>query len=275
MFAGLLITIREGIEAFLIVGILLGYLTKMGQESLKRYVWGGTLVALALSTVLALAAQTLAVQFEGTNADVFEVVVALVAVVVLTWMVLWMQRQARTIRGELEHKVATAISRNQAYALAGLAFVSVLREGVETALFLSALIFTAGQQGLLLGALLGFLAALVIAYLVFRSAVRLNLRAFFVVTGLLLLFIAAGLVGHSVMGLQELNVLPGPIAPIWDTGWLISDDGLLGRLLHAFVGYEARPTLWQAVAYGLYLAVFGATFLRILNPTPAEGPDRT
>ncbi len=120
MLAALLIIIREGIEAFLIIGILLGYMTKMGKGDIKRYVWGGTLATLALSIVLALAAQTQAVQFEGTKADVFEVVVALVAVVVLTWMVLWMQRQAWTIRGEPEHEVATAISRNQVYALAGL-----------------------------------------------------------------------------------------------------------------------------------------------------------
>ncbi len=270
MLTGALITIREGVEAFLIVGILLGYLTRMGQGGLKRYVWVGALSALALSVLLALAFQALAVQFEGTGAEVFEVSVALAAVGVLTWMVLWMQRQARTIRGELEQKVAAAISRNQAYVLAGLAFISVLREGVETALFLSALLFTAGQRNLLLGALLGLPIALVIVYLVFHTTVRLDLRAFFVVTGVLLIFIAAGLVGHSVEGLQELGVLPGFEEPLWDTSGIISGDSLVGRLLHAFIGYEARPTLWQALAYGLYLAVFGATFLRGMKPGPAR-----
>jgi len=271
MLTGALITIREGTEAFLIVAILLGYLARMGQEEFKRYVWGGALVGLVLSAGLAMAFQALAVQFEGTGAEVFEVTVALAAVVVLTWMVLWMQRQARTIRSELEQKVATAVSRDQAYVLAGLAFISVLREGVETALFLSALLFTAGGQGLLLGAVLGLLIAFGIVYLVFRTALRLNLRTFFMVTGLLLIFIAAGLVGHSVQALQELGVLPGFTQALWDTGWLIGEDGLLGRLLHAFIGYEARPTLWQVLAYGLYLVGVGAAFLRGLTPGSTKG----
>ena len=266
MLIGALITIREGTEAFLIVGILLGYLTRVGQGYFKRYVWGGALAALALSILLALAFQMLAVQFEGVGAEMFEVVVALTAVGVLTWMVLWMQRQARTIRSELEQKVATAISRNQAYALAGLAFVSVLREGLETALFLSAVVFTTGQEGLLAGAIVGLVAAVAITYLVFRTTVRLSLRAFFVVTGVLLIFIAAGLLGHSIAGLQELGVLPGTMEPLWDTSGLISEDGVAGRLLHAFVGYEARPSPWQVTAYGLYLAIFGLTFLRALAP---------
>ncbi len=274
MLTGALITIREGVEAFLIVGILLGYLTRMGRQEHKRYVWAGALIALGLSALLALAFQALAVQFEGVGAEIFEVSVALLAVGVLTWMVLWMQRQARTIRSELEQKVAAAVSRNQAYALAGLAFTSVLREGMETALFLSALLLTAEQRDLLLGALLGLPIALVIVYLVFHTTVRLNLRTFFLVTGLLLIFIAAGLVGHSVEGLQELGVLPGFKEPLWDTSWLISEDGLIGRLLHAFIGYEAQPTLWQALAYGLYLAIFGGTFLRGMRTGPVPSRAR-
>lgn len=271
MLAGALITIREGTEAFLVVGILLGYLTKTGQDRFKRYVWTGALAALAISIVSALGFQVLAVQFDEAGAEGFEVAVALAAVGVLTWMVLWMQRQARGLRGELEQKMAVAISQNHAYALAGLAFVSVLREGIETALFLSALIFSVGQAGMLPGALLGLVGAAAIVYLIFRTTVRLNLQVFFVATGLMLIFIAAGLVGHSIMGLQELGVLPSQ-APVWDTSWLISDDGLAGRLLHAFVGYEARPTLWQVIGYLAYLAFFGLTFVKALRPTSIKPP---
>ena len=236
MLAGALITVREGLEAFLIVGILLGYLTKLSQAAYKRYVWAGTAAAVLLSIGLAWAFQVLTIQFEGQSAQIFEVAVALTAVGVLTWMVLWMQRQSRSIKGELEQKVQAALSTHQVYALAGLAFVSVLREGLETALFLSALLFSTGAEGLLPGAALGLLAAAAISYLVFQAAVRLNLRAFFIATGTLLIFIA--------------------------------DEGLLGRLLHAFIGYEAAPSLLQVLGYLSYVIFFGSTFWRVVRARP-------
>jgi len=268
MLAGALITIREGLEAFLIVGILLGYLTRLGQTAFKRYVWIGTAAAVVLSIGMAWAFQLLAVRFEGRSAEIFEVTVALTAVGVLTWVVLWMQRQSLTVKGKLERRVRAAISTHQVYALAGLAFVSVLREGLETALFLSALLFSAGGEGLLLGAALGLLVAAVIAYLIFRAAVRLNLRAFFAVTGILLVFIAAGLVGHSLAALQELELLPTLIEPVWDTSRVIDEEGLAGRLLHAFTGYEAAPSLLQVLGYLSYVIPFGGRFLWIVLAPP-------
>jgi len=269
LLAGLFITIREGVEAFLIVGILVGYLTKIGQGRFRSLVWLGTGAAILVSVVLAVVFQVVAIQFEGRNAEIFEVAVSLAAVGVLTWMVLWMQRQSRTVKSALESKVDLAISQNQAFALAGLAFVSVLREGLETVLFLSALFYTSGKQELLQGSALGLVAAAAIAYLVFASTVRLNLRKFFLVTGVLLIFIAAGLVGHSVMGLQELGVLPASGSPVWDTSAFISDDGLAGRLLHAFIGYQAAPSLPQVAAYSVYVLVFSLGFLDAAKQRPA------
>jgi high-affinity iron transporter len=175
-------------------------------------------------------------------------------------MVLWMQRQSRRIKGELEQKVDAALSHGQTFALAGLAFVTVLREGLETALFLSAVFITARDDNLLPGAALGLAISAGIAYLIFRSAIRLNLRAFFVVTGSFLIVIAAGLVGHSVMALQELGWLPIGTATAWDLGWLIPNEALVGRLLHAFVGYDAAPTLLMVFAYLSYALFFGSKF---------------
>jgi high-affinity iron transporter len=265
MIAGTLITVREGLEAFLIVGILVGYLTKTNRPQFKIHVWIGTVAALAVSALLAILFQYMAFQFEGASADIFEAVVALLAVGVLTWMVLWMQRQSRGIKGELEQKADAAISSGQAFALGSLAFVSVLREGVETALFLSALLVTSRDTQLLLGAVLGLVVAAGITYLLFRSAIRLNLRNFFIVTGIFLILIAAGLIGHSVMALQEIGWLPIGTGIAWNLQGFISNEGLAGRLLHAFFGYEAAPTLLMVLAYALYVIFFGGQFYNAIR----------
>jgi high-affinity iron transporter len=265
MLAGSLITFREGLEAFLIVGILLGYLTKINQPQFRIHVWLGAGAAIVVSVVVAVIFQALAIQFEGMAAELFEATVALLAVGVLTWMVLWMQRQSQTIKSELEQKMGAALSRGQAWALAGLAFVSVLREGLETALFLSAVFVAVRNDNPLPGAALGLALAAGITYLIFRSALRLNLRTFFIFTGGFLILIAAGLVGHSVMALQEIGWLPIGMATAWDLSWLISNDGLLGKLLHALAGYEAAPTWLMVVFYSAYVLIFGIQFLNAIR----------
>jgi high-affinity iron transporter len=207
----------------------------------------------------------MAYQFEGTSAEIFEAVVALLAVGVLTWMVLWMQRQSRGVKGELEQKADEAISSGQAFALGSLAFVSVLREGVETSLFLSALLVTSRDVLLFPGAILGLIISAAITYLLFRFAIRLNLRNFFIATGIFLILIAAGLIGHSVMALQDIGWLPIGTAIVWNLQALISNEGLAGRLLHAFVGYEAAPTLLMVFAYALYVVLFGGQFYNAIR----------
>lgn len=262
MLAGMLITIREGLEAFLIMGILLGYLQKIGQGRFTRYVWTGFLAAVTASVVLAWGFQVLAVQFEGTGALVFELIISLVAVGVLTYMVLWMQQQSRTIKSDLENRVEAAFSANNVFALAGLAFVSVLREGLETALFLTALAGSAETGSPLPGALLGLVIAALISFAFFKAAVRLNLRKFFMVTGFLLIFIAAGLVGHALLSAHELGLIPPIISEVWNTNGIIDEDGLLGRVLHAFIGYDGNPSLMWVLGYLGYVFVFGQKFLQ-------------
>ena len=139
MIAGMLITIREGLEAFLITGILLGYLRKVGRVSLGRYVWAGTIAGVLGSIGLALAFQRLAVELEGHRAAIFEAAASAVAVPILSYMVLYMQRQSHRLKAAAEVKAELAISTCQVLALATLAFITVLREGLETALFLTAL----------------------------------------------------------------------------------------------------------------------------------------
>ncbi len=262
MAAGVLITIREGLEAFLITGILLGYLTKTGQRAMAGYVWAGTGAGILLSVTLALALQALAVQFEhGHGAPIFEAAASILAVPILSYMVLWMQRQARTMKSEIEARAAAAISTGHLLTLALIAFLTVLREGIETAVFLSALATRATGEGVLSGALLGLLMAAAIAYAYFALTVRLNLRKFFVVTGSLLIFIAAGLCAHVFMALHELG-LPVIVERVWSTRWLLDSESLPGRILHAFIGYHDEPNLLQVIAYFGYLGGMGYVFAR-------------
>ena len=273
MAAGILITIREGLEAFLITGILLGYLRKVDRRALAWYVWAGTGAGIVVSVGLTLAFQALAVNFEeGPGAPLFELAASAVAVPILSYMVLWMQRQARGIKADIEARAAAAISAGQLLALASIAFITVLREGLETAVFLSALVSRASEAGVLPGALIGLLLAAAIAYAYFALSVRLDLRKFFLVTGVLLILIAAGLFAHIFMALHELGV-PVVVERVWSTKWLLDGESLAGRILHAFVGYHDEPNLLQVLAYFGYLAAMGFAFLRAVRVSatpPAE-----
>lgn len=199
MYAALVITLREGLEASLIVGILLVYLTKRGAERFHRRIWTGTLLAVLVTLVAAVLLQSLAVQFEGKGALLFEASAAGLAVSVLTYMVLWMQRQSRRLRGDLERKVDAALTRNELWVLVALAFSTVVREGLETVLFLFNLV-RAGRASLIVGSLLGLGLAATQVYALFRTSARINLRAFFVVTGVLLMFILEVLAYSAYLG---------------------------------------------------------------------------
>ncbi|MBW2149397.1 MAG: FTR1 family protein, partial [Deltaproteobacteria bacterium] len=234
LLSGALITLRESMEAFLVVGILLGFLKKMNAPEFKIHIWLGTLLGLAGSAVITLLFQVLAIRFEGERAEIFELFVSVVAIAVLTWMILWMQRQSRGLRDEIEARISLSIGKGQALALAALAFVTVIREGLETALFLAALAQTTERQSLLTGAVLGVGAAIVLVLLIFQAIIRLNVRWFFIVTGWMLIFIAAGLVSHSLMVLNEIGLVPAIVDPIWNSEFLVSNESLWGKLLHVF-----------------------------------------
>jgi len=271
MVTGMLITIREGLEALLVTGILLGCLRKLERTSLNRYVWAGTITGVVASAGLALAFQRLALQFEGTGAAVFEAATCAAAVSILSYMVVWMQRHARRVAAEVTLRAELAISRGQVLALGALACLTVLREGVETALLLTALSTRVSGGGLMPGALLGLAAAGALAYALFASMIRLNLRRFFVVTGVLLIVIAAGLCAHLVMALHEagLHVLD---APAWNTRAILDGESLGGRLLHVLVGYHDEPTVLQVLVYVGYLGIMGRAFRRAVDASAGPHP---
>lgn len=271
--APLLIGLREGLEALLVLGIVLGMLDRLDARDRRPLVWAGfglgVVVSLGLGILIDAAFKT---WFEDRGgAAVFEVVVALAAVVVLTYMVLWMQRNARAMTQGIQKKVETAVLQRQAMVLAALGFLTVLREGLEVVLFYSALSQTISWGDILLWGAVGFAASGVLAYVIFALTVRVDLKRFFAVSGLLLIFIAAGLLVHVVHAATDLGLL-GHGAPLWDTsGTLPDDDHWLGGPLHALVGYEDQPTLLQLVLYVSYLAGVGGWYLANLRPESSRG----
>ncbi len=254
MLISLLLVLREGLEATLIVGIVFSFLRKSGQLSQARYAWAGCLAAVALSGLLAFGINAIGTRLEGTAEQLFEGATMLFAVAMLTWMIFWMRRQARNIKGELEGKLALALRGGHTLALFGVTFFALFREGVETALLLGAASFQADGSATLVGALLGLAAATVLGYLVYAAAVRLNLRLFFNITSLLLLVFAAGLVTRSVHEFQEAGFLPLIIEPIWDLNPFVAGESLLGQILGTLAGYTPAPSLLETIGYVGYWA---------------------
>jgi len=271
-----LITLREGLEAALIIAIILGYLARTDRRDQWRPVWLGAGLAGAGSLAAAVTLHLLAVELPGRLQEAVEGFGMLLAVVILTWMVFWMRSQSRSIGADLRRRVDAALSAGSAFALGLLAFSAVGREGLETALFLfaggstadSELAYWAGAAGGLgLAALLG--AA------VYSGSHRVPLRAFFSVTSILLMVLAAGLLTNGLKELHEADILFGNLGPrLWDTYELLPDNSSIGRFLATLLGYDASPFLGQVAAYLGYLVTVPALYLFTgpRQPTGAQPP---
>jgi len=266
MLAAALITLREGLEAALIVGIALSALRKLGQPNRSRPVWAGVLAALVVSVVAGVALNALGVSFEGRGEAIFEGVAMLLAAGVLTWMILWMRNQGRQVQTGLERDVRQAAQAQNSTALFGLAFVAVLREGIETALFLTAAAFSATPAQTVIGGTLGLLVAVGVGWLIFVAGKRLNVRAFFQVTGILLILFAAGLVAGGVHELQEAGLVPTLAEHLYNINPILNEQGAVGSFLKALLGYNGNPSLEEVVAYIVYLAIVAS----LVWPRPAR-----
>ena len=254
MAAAALIALREGLEAALIVGILLGYLRKIDHPAGRGPVWIGVLSAVLLSIGVAVVIQTVGLKLEGSAEQLFEGTTMFLAVGVLTWMIFWMRYQARLMRTSLEQNVQAAVATGRNRGLAAVSFVAVLREGVETALFLSAAAFASDVGGTLPGAVLGLGLAASIGYLIYATTARLNVRIFFNLTSVLLLIFAAGLFAHGVHEFQEAGVFPTLNAQLWNTNHILDESSTVGEFLKALVGYNGNPSLEEVAAYLVYWA---------------------
>lgn len=256
MFPAFLLALREGLEAALIIGILLGALRKLARPDLRSSVWSGVGAAVLLSLLVGLVLALLGVSLEGWAEELFEGTTMLLAAGILTWVIFWMNQHARHLRAELEQGVQRATSsRVSRRALFGLAFLAVVREGVELALFLVATSFALQTGGVLLGALLGILASVALGWLLFASTVRLNLRLFFQVTSALLLLFAAGLVAHGVHEFNEAGLIPAVIEHVWDVNPWLDENSFVGQMLKALFGYNGNPSLTEVLAYALYFTL--------------------
>ena len=259
MLAAGVIAFREGLEAALIIGIVMGYLVKIGQARHIRLAWLGVAAALVLSVAIAVGINLMGAELEGPAEQIFEGTTMVLAVLILTGMIFWMRVQARTLKSSLEREMGQAVASGQALAIFGVAFLAVFREGVETALFLAAAAFAGNAMGTLVGTILGLSAAALVGWLIFASAVRLNLRMFFNVTSVLLLFFAAGLFGLAVHEFQEAGLLPMTIEQVWNLNAIIDENSPVGLVLKALFGYNGNPSLLEVLGYVAYwvLALVG------------------
>jgi len=255
MLPSFLLSLREGIEAALIIGIVIGTLQKINRTDLVKMVWVGAACAAAVSFLVAIILNKVGTSLEGEAEEIFEGLTMLVAAGVLTWMIFWMSRQARQLRSELESGVRRAVSLAGHGALFLLAFAAVVREGIELALFLTATTMTSSAQAVVIGSLLGLGTAILLGWSLFTSIVRLDLRRFFQVTGVLLVLFAAGLVAHGVHEFNELGWIPPIIEHIWDINLLLDENSSFGQLLTALFGYNADPSLSEMLAYIGYFVV--------------------
>lgn len=272
MIPTFVIFLREGIEASMIVAILLAYLQRIGQRQHFRDVFSGVAAALVLTLGGGIAAYFLIRHYEGSNVQTyFETATYLLAAVILTYMTFWMQLHAKGLAKELEHRSNLALSKGRRWGLGLLAFQAVGREGLETMVFTLAIIFASDRQAaspvhgklLLLGAVLGLAVALCVAFAIFKLGAKLNMRRFFQVIGILLMVFAAGLLADAVENMQQLHWLDFGRRVLWNTSGTISEASSFGDVLHSLLGYADRPTVLQALVWLIYVVVSTMFFIRL------------
>jgi high-affinity iron transporter len=262
VIATFVIFLREGIEASMIVAVLLSFLRQVGQRKHFRDIALGVGSALGLVTVLGLVIYKLVANYAGSRVQTyFETSTYLIAAVALTYMTFWMQHHARTISKELRSKSEVALSTGDRWGLATLAFQAVVREGLETMVFTLAIVFASTHQHgvptkgsmLLLGAVAGLAVALAIAVAIYKVGAKINLALFFRVLGVTLMVFAAGLVADTIENFQTLGWLPIGRTVLWNTSGSLAQSSNLGDVLHAFVGYADHPTVAQLGAWAIFV----------------------
>ena len=275
MLANYLIGLREGLEAALVVSILIAYLVKTDRARLVPRVWVGVGLAVLLSLAVgaALTFGTAGLSFKAQEA--FGGIMSIFAVCLVTWMIFWMARNARNLRGEL-HGHVDRVAGKGVWALVIVAFISVAREGLETALFIwSAVRATGGGPAPLGGALLGLATAVVLGWLFYRGALRLNLATFFKWTGVALIIVAAGVLAYGVHDLQEAAILPGLDNLAFDVSSVIVPGTVLATVLKGIFNFSPAMTQLEVVVWIAYVVPVMFLFLRIVNAKPKPAAVRT
>lgn len=253
MGAAFLVTLRDGVEAALVVAIVMAYLRNLGRSDKSGWVLGGALAGAAVAVAVGAAVYVAVGELEGRAEQLLEGVTSLAAVGVLTWMIFWMRNQARTIGGALRGRVDQALAGGAMLGLASITFIGVLREGIEMSLFLLVVVFDAGKTATAIGGFSGLAAATVAGYAVYRGGQWINIRQFFQVTGGLIILFAAGLLGKGIFQLQVLGVFESYHFPVWDlTGNPVLGHGQLAAFMRGLFGWSARPSIEQVIAWVAY-----------------------
>jgi high-affinity iron transporter len=272
-----LIGLREGLEAALVVSILIAFLVKTDTRASLKWVWAGVAIALVLSVTFGAVITYSSHQLTFEQQEIFGGTMSIIAVVFVTWMIFWMRATARTIASELRGRLSDAL-RIGPLAVAVMAFLAVGREGLETAVLFYANLQTAGTGSSqpLLGFSVGIVTAALLGILIYRGAIRVNLGKFFTVTGVLLIFVAAGILGYGLHDLQEGAALPGLHTLAFDLSGPLPEDSWYGALLKGFFNYSAQTTVLQAIAWVAYVALALTAFLWPRKATaPAPTAPRT
>ncbi|MDA8076850.1 MAG: FTR1 family protein [Actinomycetota bacterium] len=263
MLATFVIFLREGVEASMIVAILLAYLDRIGQRQHFRDVLLGVGAAIVLMLGGGVAAYLLLTTYAGSRVQtIFETGTFLLAAAVLTYMTFWMQHHARLLSSELRSKAEQALDGRARWGLGLLAFQAVGREGLETMVFTLAIVFASHGKGVIAGGAGGLAVALAIAFVMYRLGRRIDVGRFFTVVGALLMVFAAGILADAVENLQQLRWLPVVGPHLWNTTGTLSESSSIGDVFHTFFGYADRPTAAQLGVYVVYLAVTIALFSR-------------
>jgi high-affinity iron transporter len=254
MLPTFVIGLREGMEAALIVGIVAAFLGQQGQRSALRQVWIGVSVAVLICIGVGVALQIISDDLPQKQQEGLETVVGVVAVVMVTYMVLWMRRHSRDLKHDLERQAQSALATGSSRALVAMAFLAVLREGFETVVFLLATFHASGNATLSwVGALLGIVLAVVIGFLIYKGGVRINLSRFFRVTGIVLVVIAAGLVMTAVHTANEAGWINFGQTQAFDLSWLVRPGTPLESFVTGVLGIQPYPVWIEIVAYVAYL----------------------
>lgn len=271
MLSNALIGLREGLEAALVVSILVAFLVRTERRSALPWVWAGVAVAVVLSVLVGalLTFTSNSMSFEAQEA--FGGGLSIVAVGFVTWMIFWMRRTARALSGELRGRLEQAL-RIGSWAVVLMAFLAVGREGLETAVFFWAAAQAAGSTSApLAGFLVGIAVAVALAYLTYRGAVRINLARFFTVTGVLLIFVAAGILAYGLHDLQEAAILPGLNTLAFDISAQVPADSWYGTVLKGIFNLSPRTSVLEATVWVLYVGVVLTLFL-LPGRTRASAP---
>jgi high-affinity iron transporter len=277
MGAAFVVTLREAFEASLILGIVYGYLEKIGARGGYRYVtWGGTL-GLILSVAMGVAVTFVSGPLLDLGPDIITVAVIFAAVGLLTWHAWWMQQHARLMKGQVQHRIDEARAANRLWVVGLIAFTGVFREGAETVLFLWGIMAQAeGAAGWtsVVGGIAGVAAAAAIGWAIFHGGRHISLSRFFNITTGFIMLLAAGLLATGVGRLQGLGLLPLS-EPVWNTSGLLSDKSVAGGFLSGLIGYRSQPTFPEIFVYVAYLLGMGIVLFGRRTPTGVPLADPT